>query len=248
MTVTSYDNRCFALGNNLTVYRTLYGSALDAFAEGEALMLDDSNHLVKWTVASGKPVFGFIAPNCALTFGAVETSRTNVGVIVSGDIDLNMIVLPSGVTSATDFLKLYTRHIGIEALAANEDIAARAEFYNARACTLLSAGILLRGASAGIDAGNTCVVALADAAANAIVSKTYGATAPTANALNDLGTLSATHKVLTAGEIVTLAITNGTTAATPALDLILTYSEIEGTLLESLMAKFNPIDRESITE
>ncbi len=250
MTVTSYDNRCFVLGNNVTVYKTLYGSALDVFAEGEALMLNDSKQLVKWTLASGKPIFGFIAPNCGITFGAAETSRANVGVIVSGDIDKNMIVLPSGVAVTDGFLDLFTRFIPIEALAAGVDIAARTAFYNAKACSLISAGLLLHGASAGIDGSNTCAVALADASTNAIVSKTYSTTPPTANDINDLGSLSATHKVLTAGECVTIAITNGTTAATPRMDLVIAYSESVKTIADKLAedGKFNLIDRESITE
>jgi len=43
------------------------------------------------------------------------------------------------------------------------------------------------------------------------------------NALNDLGALDATHKVLTAGETVSLAITNGATANPPPMRLVIRY-------------------------
>jgi hypothetical protein len=113
--------------------------------------------------------------------------------------------------------------IEIADLAAGADIAATTKFATPVAAELQSAHLLLQGASAGVDAGNTVVVALTDAAGNTIVTKTYGATPPTANALNNLGTLDATHKVLTAGEVVKLAITQGATADLPACTLVLRY-------------------------
>lgn len=89
---------------------------------------------------------------------------------------------------------------------------------------IVSADISLHGAIAGIDDANTCVVAIKDAAGNTIVSKTYNTgTQPTASAKNNLGALSATHKVLTAGEGVTGEVTNGATANLPAYSLIVTY-------------------------
>ena len=89
----------------------------------------------------------------------------------------------------------------------------------------MSVGYLAAGTDFGtIDDGNTSVFAVTDGAGNAIVTKTYNtATQPTGNALNDLGGLDGTHKVLTAGEVVKLAITNGATAKTPAGYLVLRF-------------------------
>ncbi len=113
--------------------------------------------------------------------------------------------------------------IAIEDLAAGADIAARAEFVApAGGCTLTKIGIVPKGNSAGIDDGNTAVVAIADAAGNSIVSKTYntGTQPPAANTYASLGNLSATHKILTANEVVTVAVTQGATANLPGFNLI----------------------------
>ena len=91
--------------------------------------------------------------------------------------------------------------------------------------TLVSVGYLAAGTDFGtIDDGNTSVFAVTDGGGNTIVTKTYNTgTQPTASALNDLGALDGTHKVLTAGETVSLAITNGATAKTPAGFLVIRF-------------------------
>ena len=250
MTVTNYNNRCFALGNNKTVYKTITGTAGDVFAEGEAIMRTDAGTFIKWTQTSGKKIFGFIAPNCGVTIPEGETTVALVGITISGDIDINVIVLPSGLTTASAFYDLKEYRSRIENLAAGGDISARAEFINPTACTLVSAGIELHGATAGIDGSNTAVVAVADLAGNSIVSKTYGATPPEDNKLNDLGTLSSTHKVLTANEAVTLAVTQGTTADLPSFDLVLTYIQTTKTILDTFIdeGRFFAVDREQLTK
>lgn len=114
--------------------------------------------------------------------------------------------------------------IPIEDLAAGADIAARPVYVNPLAGTLISIGILAQGSYAGVDAGNTMVVAITDAAANSIVSKTFdNVTVPTNSGFDDLGTLDVTHKILTASEIVKVAITNGATANPPGLFLVLRF-------------------------
>jgi predicted RecA/RadA family phage recombinase len=115
--------------------------------------------------------------------------------------------------------------VPIAALTAGSDLAAGIVFAHPRAATLVSVGYLAAGSDFGtIDDSNTSVFAVTDGAGNSIVSKTYNTgTQPTANALNDLGALDGTHKVLTAGEVVKLAITNGATAKTPAGYLVLRF-------------------------
>ena len=115
--------------------------------------------------------------------------------------------------------------VRVEDLAAGADIATRPIFVHPPSpVTLVSVGILTEGAPAGVDNDNTAVLALADDAANAIVTKTYNtATQPPTADYEDLGALDGTHKVLTAGEHVTLSVTQGATANLPALSVILRY-------------------------
>ena len=76
----------------------------------------------------------------------------------------------------------------------------------------LTAGSNAAGLQAAQDAGNT------------IVTKTYNTgTQPPSSDYESLGALDATHKVLGANEHVTLAITNGTTADLPGLNLVIVY-------------------------
>jgi hypothetical protein len=115
--------------------------------------------------------------------------------------------------------------IPITGLGAGADLAATIQFAHPRAVTLVSVGYLAAGTDFGtIDGGNTSVFAVTDGGGNTIVSKTYNAgTQPVASSLNDLGVLDGTHKALTAGETVSLAITNGATAKTPAGYLVIRY-------------------------
>lgn len=115
----------------------------------------------------------------------------------------------------------------IEDLAAGADIVARPILAvpTGMSATLVSASIISQGAPAGIDDANTCVIVLTDGT-NTIVTKTYntGTAFPASGASGDLGTLDATHKILTAGEKLCLAVTNGATANTPAFMLQLVYT------------------------
>lgn len=115
----------------------------------------------------------------------------------------------------------------IEDLAAGADVAARACFMAPLpGCTLTNIGIIPQGASADIDDSNTAVIVVATAAGNAIVSKTYNTATqpPAANVHGTLGTLSSTYKVLTTHQVITVAITQGTTADLPAFILNLEYT------------------------
>lgn len=115
----------------------------------------------------------------------------------------------------------------IEDLAAGGDITARPIFVAPAGVdvTLVSASIIPQGSSAGIDDSNTCVVALTDGT-NTIVTITYDTDPafPASAAAGDLGALSETYKVLSAGEKLYLVVTNGTTANPPAMMLEVVYT------------------------
>lgn len=122
--------------------------------------------------------------------------------------------------------RVRTTVIPVENLAAGADIAARAEFIApATGGTLRKIGFVAQANPAGIDDANTAVIAWTDAAGNSIVSKTYntGTQPGDADIYNDLGTLDVTHKVLTANEVVKMAITQGTTADLGALRFLIEW-------------------------
>jgi predicted RecA/RadA family phage recombinase len=142
-------------------------------------------------------------------------------VVVSGDATL----------AATGAMTLNAAHqeqvvlVPIAALGGGADLASTIQFAHPRAGTLVSVGYLAAGTDFGvIDNANTSVFAITDGAGNSICSKTFNtATQPTASALNDLGALDAANKALNAAETVSLAITNGATAKTPAGFLVLRF-------------------------
>jgi len=142
-------------------------------------------------------------------------------VAVSGDATLSS----AGVVTLNDAHAEETVLVPIAALGADADLASVIVFAVPRAATLVSVGYLAAGTDFGtVSDASTSVFAVTDGAGNAIVSKTYNtATQPTASALNDLGALNGTNKVLTAGETVKLAITNGSTAKTVAGYLVLRF-------------------------
>jgi len=100
----------------------------------------------------------------------------------------------------------------VEDLAAGADIAARALHSVDQDSWIVAARIANQATTAtGIDASNTCVVALANAA-GAVASKTYTNTVvfPAANAQDSLGTITNPH--CPKGDVLTLAVTQGATA------------------------------------
>lgn len=108
----------------------------------------------------------------------------------------------------------------IAELAAGADLAATpfAVIPPNKKFTVLNAQIIALGANAGIDADNTCVVALKNGA-TVIATKTFNAvtTFPASGAASTL-TLSGTaaELVVDAGEFLSVAVTNGATADPPA--------------------------------
>ena len=137
-----------------------------------------------------------------------------------------------GVNSASVSVNIVSPHVQyfqIEDLAANGDIAARAllECPTGYAITLTSAKIISQGSPTGIDDSNTSVFLLANGS-NAIVSKTFNTTVtfPAANTTVSLGTLSATYKVMAAGDLLKFSLTNGTTADTPLCSIQIGYTMV----------------------
>ena len=123
-----------------------------------------------------------------------------------------------------------TTVIQVEDLAAGADIAARSEMTAPLSgATILKAGIVLKAASAGVDAGNATTVALKDKAGNTIVTKTYddAPVPPAAGIYDDLGAIDATHGILTANEVVEIVITQGATADFPAFIIVVEWEEQE---------------------
>lgn len=114
----------------------------------------------------------------------------------------------------------------VEDLAADGDIAARPVFVVPTGYTfeVTEAHIIAQGSSAGIDDSNTSVVAL-KVGATSIASITYNTsvTFPASGAAGSLGTIS--NATRAAGDVVTVSVTNGTAANTPAVLL-----QITGTL------------------
>ncbi|MDD4888321.1 MAG: DUF2190 family protein [Phycisphaerae bacterium] len=139
-------------------------------------------------------------------------------VAVSGDVTL--AANGAATLNAAHQEQIVIAHV--EDLGAGVDIAARPIFVHPRACTLTSVGILTEGAPAGIDDDNTCVVTIKDLAGNTIVTKTYNTeTQPPTSDYEDLGALSGTYSILTAGEAVTATVTQGANSNMPAFSLIL---------------------------
>jgi hypothetical protein len=119
-----------------------------------------------------------------------------------------------------------TARYWIADLAAGADITATPIFCApSGGATITDIGIVPLGATAGVDNSNTAVFAITDKDGNSIVSKTYNTAnqPPAVGVYGSLGALSA-HAVLTANEVVQLALTQGATADLPAVMLQIEYT------------------------
>jgi len=153
----------------------------------------------------GRPVFA--SADDTLTFTGAGNSYVGLAqdVPASGSIILRIDPQRS---------KIKTVVHAVEDLAAGADFAARAIHAFEAAAWLVSARVVNQSTAAtGIDASNTCVVALATDA-GAVVTATFNNTNPfpTTNAKKDLGALSNANALT--GYVMTLAVTNGATANT----------------------------------
>lgn len=151
----------------------------------------------------GRPVFA--SADDTLTF--VAAGNSYVG-IVQDLVSSGVIVLRIDPSRA----KIKTVVHAVENLGAGADIVARAIHSFEKEGWIVSARVVNQASAAsGIDAGNTCVVALA-VTAGAVASKTYNNTVafPLANVADSLGAITNHHAP--PGDVLTLAVTNGTTA------------------------------------
>jgi len=167
--------------------------------------LGDFGHTLSGaTVAHvGRPVFA--SADDTLTFTAAGNSY--VGIVQDVPASNEVIVRIDPMLT-----RVKTLTHAVEDLAAGADIAVRAVHHFNSPGWLVAARVVNQGtAAAGIDNSNPCVVALATDA-GAVVSTTFNAstTFPTANTRLDMGALSNTP--VRAGYVMTLAVTNGTTA------------------------------------
>ena len=151
----------------------------------------------------GRPVFA--SADGTLTF--VAEGNSYVG-IVQDRSAANTIILR--INPARRLVKTVTH--AVEDLAAGADIAARAIHVFEHEAWITSARVVNQAsAAAGIDDSNTCVIAVA-IDAGAVAGKTYNSTTtfPAANTKSSLGTITNAHADL--GDVLTLAVTNGTSA------------------------------------
>jgi hypothetical protein len=167
--------------------------------------LGDFGHtLTGATVAHiGRPVFS--SADDTLTFTSFGNSYVGLvqDVVTSNEIILRIDPQRAKVKTATH---------AVEDLAANADIAARAVHTFEKEAWIVSARVVNQAtAAAGIDNSNTCVVAVA-VGGSAIATKTFDATVtfPAANSSSDMGAIS--NPRVNAGGVMTVAVTNGTTA------------------------------------
>lgn len=112
----------------------------------------------------------------------------------------------------------------VEDLAAGADISARPIFSLPKGGIITSVFIMGAASGAGIDNSNTSVWTIL-AGSDTIVTYTFNATNtfPAASTPTSLGALNATHRVLTAEEVVKLTLTNGSTADTPLTQVRIRY-------------------------
>lgn len=151
----------------------------------------------------GKPVFA--SADDTLTFSAAGNSYVGLvqDVPATGEIILRIDPMRGLIKTVTH---------AVEDLAAGADIAARAVHTFEKDSWIVSARVVNQAtAASGIDASNTCVVALATGAGG-VASATFDDVTPfpAANTSADLGSISNAHAA--GGSILTLAVTNGATA------------------------------------
>ena len=113
-------------------------------------------------------------------------------------------------------------HIHVEALSAGVDIAERLEFRvpaSLNGAVIKDVQLLAKAAGVGIDAANTTTVTMGKVGVGDIVVEVFDdvTTWPAANAIADMGAI--TNGVLATGDLISVTVLNGTTAAPSAFAL-----------------------------
>lgn len=209
---------------------------------GAGLLVDDSTLEVSTATLQAK-ADGITNTQAAnITQGSVKVggasdaptdlaAKTDGQILIGDGTDIGSVAVSGDVTitnaGATTLNAAHTEdHVPyrVEDLGIGSSFTDRPVFVAPRAVTLTSVGILTEGTSAGIDDSNQAILTLADDADNTIVQKTYAtATQPPDTDYADLGTLDGTHKILTAGEHVTLTVSQTGSANMPAFTLIFRF-------------------------
>ncbi len=151
----------------------------------------------------GRPVFA--SDDATLTFTA--SGNTYIGVLV--DVPATGRALLR-IDSNRKMVKTIVH--AVENLAAGADIAARAiHAFNQEGWIVAARVVNQATAASGVDGSNTSTIALA-IDAGAVVTEVFDnvTTFPLANAAQNLGAVGNTHA--NAGDVLTLAVTNGATA------------------------------------
>jgi hypothetical protein len=153
-----------------------------------------------------------ITRNAGIALGIALTPAANAGELIA--------VKTPAIASGSNVM---TVGYNQAALAAGVDVAAVPIFIVPAGYkfTLIDASIVGAGASAGIDAGDTSVFEIKVGATD-LALKTYNNVVifPASGVADSLGAITSGLRV--AGEVITLSITNGATAATPATRVQLT--------------------------
>jgi len=218
---TAVASKALALGANKNV---------DVLAVADLKLGSGAGTSVTSTAAELNLLDGSVAGTAVASKALALGANKNVDVLAVADLKLGADAGTSVTATAAQLNASKVKFLSfqLEDLTADADIADRPLFVvpTGYVLTLTDVKVISQGSPAAIDDANTCVV-VAKNGANAIVTKTYNtATAfPAAGAAESLGALDATHKVLAAGAVVKLSVTNGTSADPPAFIL-----QLEGTL------------------
>ena len=198
-------------------------------ADGTAAMVDDSVNYVYLTFAGGVVAVGVnqtgfpATPN--LPIAIVSTGAVSADAIAGfRPIDIQDLRGRSMFRAPSAQMMTVT----VEDLAAGASIALRTVLVNPnRSVDIVSAGIALRDASAGIDDGNTVVInLLAHDGVSVIATVTLAAAnVPAAGAYVALGTFNAAIARIAAGDSAKISVTCGATADLPAFDLVIGYRQ-----------------------
>ena len=196
-------------GTNIVSSTPTYPNA--APAAGKFLRGDGTNFLASTATLADTYAAGTLLHATATdtVSGLADAAVGNV--LISGGAG----VVPSygKVTGAHQVAASSTRSMTaeIENLAANADIGTRAFFRVPFACTVTGAHLVNKEtASTGVDGTNTLVALLANATGAATIATLTQTTNLSANTATSLGTL--TNTAIAAGDLLTIAITNGTNA------------------------------------
>lgn len=187
-------------------YEEANNTGADGAMDLRVYTLGDFDHALTGAAITdvGRPVFA--SADNTLTFAGHGNAYVGV---VQDFVSTNNII----VRLSPHKLPIKTITHMVENLGAGVDIAARAIHAFVNEAWITAVRVINQATSAvGIDAGNTCVVAVALTAGGAVATETFDATPafPAANAVYNIATITNPHAA--AADVLTLAVTNGATA------------------------------------